>query len=235
MLAAATDPAMIGIVAATRGDRYILRGLATFDLSPGQTASTSTIPIHSDRGTWLNRRPSCPNRGLQMKLIVTLNDIEHIEDALRASSPTSSRPTVSRRSRAAWAGRRTRRCARPGRGAGGDKSGRRHLSRLSAQAFVGSAERQPAAGVRVGRPSESDGPRARAQRLWVPRDAGPRRDARRGEGALSGEPRGDVRRAGFDEFIRAAGFLSKFGRRKSMNRKRSSCGLKHDAEREENT
>lgn len=37
---------------------------------------------------------------------------------------------------------------------------------------------------------------------------------------------------GFDEFIRATEFLSKFGRRKSMNRKRSSYGLKHDAERE---
>jgi hypothetical protein len=34
-----------------------------------------------------------------------------------------------------------------------------------------------------------------------------------------------------DEFIRAATFLSKFGRRKSMNRARSSYGLKHDAER----
>lgn len=29
MLAAATDPAMIGVVAATHGDRYILRGLAS--------------------------------------------------------------------------------------------------------------------------------------------------------------------------------------------------------------
>jgi len=35
-----------------------------------------------------------------------------------------------------------------------------------------------------------------------------------------------------DEFIRAAEFLSKFGRRKSMIRKHSSYGLKHDAERE---
>jgi hypothetical protein len=35
---------MIDVVAATHGDRYILRGLATFDLSPGQTASTSTHP-----------------------------------------------------------------------------------------------------------------------------------------------------------------------------------------------
>jgi hypothetical protein len=34
-----------------------------------------------------------------------------------------------------------------------------------------------------------------------------------------------------DEFIRAAALLSKFGRRKSMNRARSSYGLKHDAER----
>jgi hypothetical protein len=55
--AASTDPAMNDIVAATHGDRYILRGLATFDLSLGQTASTSTIPILSDRGTWFNRRP----------------------------------------------------------------------------------------------------------------------------------------------------------------------------------
>lgn len=30
MLAAATDPTMIGIVAATHGHRYILRGFATF-------------------------------------------------------------------------------------------------------------------------------------------------------------------------------------------------------------
>jgi hypothetical protein len=35
---------------------------------------------------------------------------------------------------------------------------------------------------------------------------------------------------GVDEFIRAVDFLSKLGRRKSMNRKRSSYGLKHDAE-----
>ena len=38
---------------------------------------------------------------------------------------------------------------------------------------------------------------------------------------------------GIDEFIRAAKFLSKFGQRKSMNRKRSSYGLKHDSERAE--
>lgn len=43
MLAAATDPAMIGIVAATHGDRYILRGLGTFDLSPAQTASRAVL------------------------------------------------------------------------------------------------------------------------------------------------------------------------------------------------
>lgn len=43
MLAAATDPAMIGIVAATHGDRYILRGLATFDLSPAQMASRAVL------------------------------------------------------------------------------------------------------------------------------------------------------------------------------------------------
>lgn len=62
-------------------------GFATFDLSPGQTASTSTIPILSDRGTWFNRRPPCPNRGLQTKSIVTLNDIERMKDALRALLP----------------------------------------------------------------------------------------------------------------------------------------------------
>lgn len=43
MLAAATDPAMIGIVAATHGDRYILRGLATFNLSPAQAASRAVL------------------------------------------------------------------------------------------------------------------------------------------------------------------------------------------------
>lgn len=43
MLAAATDPVMIGIVAATHGDRYILRGLATFDLAPAQTASRAVL------------------------------------------------------------------------------------------------------------------------------------------------------------------------------------------------
>jgi hypothetical protein len=36
---------------------------------------------------------------------------------------------------------------------------------------------------------------------------------------------------GIEEFIRAAALLSKFGRRKSMNRRRTSYGLKHDAER----
>lgn len=43
MLAAATNPAMIGIVAAIHGDRYILRRLATFDLSPAQTASRAVL------------------------------------------------------------------------------------------------------------------------------------------------------------------------------------------------
>lgn len=37
---------------------------------------------------------------------------------------------------------------------------------------------------------------------------------------------------GVEEYIRAAEFLSKFGRRQSMNRRRTSYGLKHDAERE---
>ncbi|UWU75944.1 hypothetical protein N2603_39415 [Bradyrhizobium huanghuaihaiense] len=37
---------------------------------------------------------------------------------------------------------------------------------------------------------------------------------------------------GVDEFVRAAEFLRKFGRRKLMNLKCSSCGLKHDVERE---
>lgn len=36
---------------------------------------------------------------------------------------------------------------------------------------------------------------------------------------------------GMEEFIRAANYLSKFGRRKSMNRDRGSYGLKHEAER----
>lgn len=34
-----------------------------------------------------------------------------------------------------------------------------------------------------------------------------------------------------DEFIRASALLSKFAQRESMNRRRSSYGLKHDAER----
>jgi hypothetical protein len=36
---------------------------------------------------------------------------------------------------------------------------------------------------------------------------------------------------GVDEFSRAAEFLFRFGRQKSVNRKRASYGLKHDAER----
>lgn len=195
MLAAATDPAIIGIVAATRGDRYILRGLATFDLSPGQTASTSTIPIHSDCGTWLNRGPPCPNRGLQMKLIVTFNDIEHIKDALRASLPdvkSSHRvealarglgSTTNASMRAAWP-RRRRRQVRTKTPFSIICASIRWKRRAAACC---GRSRRPASGERL--------PRARAQRLRVPRDAGPRQDARRGEGALPGEPRGDVRGA----------------------------------------
>jgi hypothetical protein len=233
VLAAATDPALNGIVAATHGDRYILRGLATFDLSPGQTASTSTIPILSDRGTWLNRRPPCPYRGLQMKSIVTLNDLEYMKDALRASLPDvkSSHRVEALARGLGWATNASMRAAlaaAPAETASDEGAFLDYLRRHSFDAPSGTLLRAFAqAGLRRAMDLAPElsgfGYRVTRDRGETPEEAEARFLKNRAE--MLGEH-------GVDEFIRAAEFLSKFGQRKSMNRKRSSYGQKHDAERE---
>ena len=161
-----------------------------------------------------------------MKSIVTLNDIERMKDGLRASLPRRIVPP------------RRGACARPGlgdervdargplAGAGGDRPGRsgflEYLRRHSFDAPSGSLVRAFAqAGLRR---AMEFAPELSGFGYRVARD--------RGETAEEAKARFLENRAemlgehGVDEFIRAAEFLSKFGRRKSMNRKRSSYGLK---------
>ena len=66
-------------------------------------------------------------------------------------------------------------------------------------------------------------------RYGVYRDRNQTREERQAEFAENRAAMLDDRVA--DEFVRAAAFLSRFGRRKTINTKRGSYRLKHDAEK----
>jgi hypothetical protein len=169
-----------------------------------------------------------------MKSTITLTDIEHMKDALRASLPDvkSSRRVEALARGLGWATNASMRAAlaaapaetSPDEGAFLD-----YLRQHSFEAPSGSLVRAFAqAGLRRAMDLE---PELSGFGYRVPRD--------RGETPEEAEAHFQANRAemlgehGIDKFIRAAKFLSKFGQRKSMNRKRSSYGLKHDAERAE--
>ena len=167
-----------------------------------------------------------------MKSIVTLNDIEYMKDALRASLPDvkSSHRVEALVRGLGWATNASMRAGlaaapetAPDEGAFLD-----YLRRHSFDAPIGTLLRAFAqAGLRRAMDLAPElsgfGYRVTRDRGETPEEAEARFLKNRAE--MLGEQ-------GVDEFIRAAEFLSKFGRRKSMNRKRSSYGLKHDAERE---
>jgi hypothetical protein len=167
-----------------------------------------------------------------MKSIVTLNDIEHMKDALRASLPDvkSSHRVEALARGLGWATNASMRAAlaaapaetSPYEGAFLD-----YLRQHSFEAPSGSLVRAFAqASLRRAMDLE---PELSGFGYRVPRDRGETREEAEARFLASrAEMLGEH---GIDEFIRAAKFLSKFGQRKSMNRKRSSYGLKHDAER----
>jgi hypothetical protein len=167
-----------------------------------------------------------------MKSTVTLTDIEHMKDALRASLPDvkSSHRTEALARGLGWATNASMRAAlaaAPAETSSDEGAFLSYLRQHSFEAPSGSLVRAFAqAGTRRAMDLESElctfGYRVPRDRGETPEEAEARFLANRAE--MLGEH-------GVDEFVRAAEFLSKFGRRKSLNRKRTSYGLKHDAER----
>jgi hypothetical protein len=167
-----------------------------------------------------------------MKSTVTLTDIEHMKDALRASLPDvkSSHRVEALARGLGWATNASMRAAlaeAPAETTPDEDAFLEYLRQHSFEAPSGSLVRAFAeAGVRRAMDLE---PELSGFGYRVSRD--------RGETAEQAEARFLENRAemlgkqSVDEFIRASEFLSKFGRRKSLNRKRTSYGLKHDAER----
>ncbi len=168
-----------------------------------------------------------------MKSIVTLNDIEYMKDALRASLPDvkSSHRLEALARGLGWATNASMRAAlaaAPAETAPDEGAFLDYLRRNSFDAPSGTLLRAFAqAGLRRAMDLAPElsgfGYRVTRDRGETPEEAEARFLKNRAE--MLGEH-------GVDEFIRAAEFVSKFGRRKSMNRRRSSYGLKHDAERE---
>lgn len=168
-----------------------------------------------------------------MKLIVTLNEIEHIKGSPSGIAPRRQvvPPCRGARARPGLDDERVDArglAAAPAETSPDEDTFLDYLRRHSLEAPSGSLLRAFAqAGLRraMGLAPELSGfgYRVTRDRDETPEEAKARFLENRAE--MFGEH-------GFDEFIRAAEFLSKFGRRKSMNRKRSSYGLKHDAERE---
>jgi hypothetical protein len=167
-----------------------------------------------------------------MKSTITLTDIEHMKDALRAplADVKSSHRVEALARGLGWATNASMRAAltaAPAEAVPNEGVFLDYLRQHSFEAPSGSLVRAFAqAGVRRAMDFE---PELSGFGYRVARD--------RNETAEEAEARFLASRAdmlgqhGVDEFIRAVEFLSKFGRRKSMNRKRSSYGLKHDAER----
>jgi hypothetical protein len=168
-----------------------------------------------------------------MKSIVTLNDIERMKDALRASLPDvkSSHRVEALARGLGWttnASMRAALAAAPMGTTPDEGAFRDYLSRHSFDAPGGTLLRAFArAGLRRAMDLAPElsgfGYRVARDRGETPEEAETRFAENRAE--MLGEH-------GVEEFIRAAEFLSKFGRRKSMNRRRTSYGLKHDAERQ---
>ncbi|RTL62153.1 MAG: hypothetical protein EKK42_32770 [Pseudonocardiaceae bacterium] len=167
-----------------------------------------------------------------MKLIITLTDIEHMKDALRASllDVKSSHRVEALARGLGWATNASMRAAlagAPAETSPNEAAFLYYLRQHSFEAPSGSLMRAFAqAGLRRVMDLEPElsgfGYRVARDRGETHEEAEARFLENRAE--MLGEP-------GVDEFIRATEFLSKFGRRKSLNRKRTSYGLKHDAER----
>lgn len=168
-----------------------------------------------------------------MKSIVTLNDIERMKDALRASLPDvkSSHRVEALARGLGWATNASMRAALSAAPAETSPDEGTFLDYLRLHSF-------DAPGGTLLRAFAQAGLRRAMDLAPQLSGFGYRVTLDRGETPEGAEARFLENRAemlgerGVDEFIRAAEFLSKFGRRKSMNRKRSSYGLKHDAERE---
>lgn len=167
-----------------------------------------------------------------MKSTITLTDIEHMKDALRASLPDikSSHRVEALARGLGWATNASMRAtltSAPLEISPDEGAFLEYLRQHSFEAPSSTLARAFAlAGVRRAMDLE---PELSGFGYRVPRD--------RSGTAEEAETRFLASRAemlsqhSVDEFIRAAEFLSKFGRRKSVNRKRTSYGLKHDAER----
>lgn len=168
-----------------------------------------------------------------MKSIVTLNDIERMKDALRASLPDvkSSHRVEALARGLGWTTNASMRAAlatAPAGTAPDEGAFQDYLRQHSFDAPGGTLLRALAqAGLRkamdLAPELSSFGYRVTRGRSETAEEAEARFLENRDE---------MLGKHGLEEFIRAAEFLSKFGRRKSMNPKRSSYGLKHDAERE---
>lgn len=167
-----------------------------------------------------------------MKLTITLADVERMKDVLRAALPSikSSHRTEALARGLGWttnASMRSALAAGPVEAEPDENAFRSYLQVHSFDAPDGSLMGSFArAGIRKAMDLE---PALSRFGYRIARD--------RGESFEEAEARFLTTRSdmlseqGVEEFIRAANYLSRFGRRKSMNRNRGSYGLKHDAER----
>jgi hypothetical protein len=167
-----------------------------------------------------------------MELNITLTDVERMKDTLRTALPDvkSSHRTEALARGLGWgtnAAMRAALAAAPVKSAPDENAFRGYLRDHAFETPGGVLPLSFAqAGVRRAMDLEPDLSRFGYR---VPRD--------RGETVEDAEARFVASRAemldehAVGEFIRASSFLSEFRPRKSMNRTRSSYGLKHDAER----
>ncbi|MGY4177772.1 hypothetical protein ACVIHH_003063 [Bradyrhizobium sp. USDA 4518] len=167
-----------------------------------------------------------------MKLIITLTEVERMKDALREALPyvKSSHRAEALARGLGWPTNASMRAALAGSPVEARADEHAFLNYLRKHAFEvqsGSLTRSFAlAGIRRAMDLE---PALSHFGYRVPKD--------RDEAFEEAEMRFQSSRAemlddhAIDEFIRAAALLSRFGRRKSLNRRRGSYGLKHDAER----
>lgn len=167
-----------------------------------------------------------------MRSTTTFADVEHMKDFLRASLPDvkSSHRAEALARGLGWltnASMRAALAAAPAEVGPDEAAFQSYLGEHSFNAPSGSLVRAFAyAGVRRAQNLE---PALSRFGYRVPRD---RDETLKEEEARFLTSRVEMlAEHGIDEFIRAAAFLSEFDRRKSMNRKRSSYGLKHEAER----
>jgi len=167
-----------------------------------------------------------------MKLTISLPEIEHVKDALRAALPdVKSSHRVEAMARGfGWRTHATMRAAL----AGGSIEVRAdedafvaYLREHSFDAPSGCLTRALAtAGIRRAMEMEPTLSRFGFGMPWEPKRSVEERRAtfRENRTAMLGM-------SSVDEFVRAAEFLSRFGRRRTINTKQGSYGLKHDAEK----